>query len=133
MGRRGLKAGLALVLTLGALLGALVPAAWSRLNVLTNHTGSKLGGYQTLIARHKGHIVLGVGFVHRSGRYRLCVDDPAGRRVCHRFRLVLNEQRTAFLSFIYWSQRFPVNGGGHYEARWFKAGKQLGPKLGFEV
>jgi hypothetical protein len=111
-------------------LVCIVPAAWG-LKVLGAGKGSKLGGYQTLVAKKKGHILLGLGLVHHGGSYRVCVDDPTGRTVCRHRRLKFSSPIGAFVSFIYWAQHFPVAGTGTYHVTWFKSGSRLGPQLKF--
>jgi hypothetical protein len=101
--------------------------------ITDNHKGKKLGGYQTLVAEQKGHIVLGFGVIHHGGKYRLCVEDPDAQTTCHQLRLKFSADSGAFLSLIYWSKRFPSAGAGHYTASWFKSGQRMGPKLAFDI
>ena len=99
--------------------------------VINNQKGGKKGGYQTAVAKDKGRIVLIFGLIHHGGKYRLCVDDPEGNRVCHRFRLKFDQRSGAYVSFILWAKRFPTAGDGPWKASWFKGGQRFGPKLTF--
>jgi hypothetical protein len=127
---RKAKASLASSLIVGLLLSVWVSEA-AAFRILTNHEGDKLGGYQTFVARHKGRVLLGFGLIERGGRYRLCVDSPEGKTVCHKHRLRFASDSGAYVSFIDWAKRFPTRGDGTFKASWFKAGQRMGPKLEF--
>jgi hypothetical protein len=128
--RIGIRAGLASLLAILTLSLCLASSA-AAFQILTNHKGGKRGGYQSAVAKDKGRIVLIFGLIKHGGPYRLCVDDPDGNTVCHRFQLRFGEQSGAFVSFIVWSKRFPTQVDGVYRASWFKGGQRFGPKLSF--
>ena len=63
-------------------------------------------------------------------RYRLCVTGPGGARDCKRFR-VSPAARGTWAGRVRWSRHFPNRGHGTYRARWFNAGRALGPRVTF--
>jgi hypothetical protein len=125
--RRSLAVMVVLITTLAA--GASCAFAFS---IQRHFKGHRYGGvFQTLVGTNKGRVVLGFGIVRRGGIYRLCVEDPAKKTVCHRFQLGYVKSSGAFLSLLYWDQHFSHTLKGHYKASWFKGGSRFGPALGF--
>ena len=91
---------------------------------------SPTGDYCTSIKKQGGERFLRIGTFSFTGRYRLCVTPPAGKRACKGFGLK-EEEAGIYGSRVRWSAHFPDEGPGLYRAAWKKFGNRLGPRLGF--
>lgn len=88
------------------------------------------GDYCTKTIKSKrGRIYLEIRSVTLSGRYTLCVTDPAETQQCHFFTLRRSGDR--FVSQVGWKANFPDGGPGRYKVIWRLGADKLGPALGF--
>lgn len=70
-----------------------------------------------------GRIDFRIGSFSFHGRYKLCVTDPAGLRICHRYRL----GRFCGCSIKDWKRNFPDAREGQYKVEWRRRGHKLAP------
>ena len=91
---------------------------------------SPTGDYCTSVKKQGVERFLRIGTFSFTGRYRLCVTPPEGRRTCKGFRLKA-EEAGIYGSRVRWGAQFPNEGPGLYRVAWRKSGNRLGPRLGF--
>ena len=92
---------------------------------------SPTGDWCTAVKRIQGAVFLDLGTFSFSGRYRLCVADPGGRRSCRSFGLT--RRGDLWRSRVRWHTNFPSRGAGVYKVTWHYTGVRLGPTLTFRV
>ncbi len=88
---------------------------------------SPTGDYCLGIRGSRGAALLSIATLAFRGRYRLCIDGPAGYG-CQSFRL-RPQGRGLYASTV----RYRPTRTGRYTASWFKGGGKLGRSLFFRV
>lgn len=87
------------------------------------------GDYCYEVERVDGERLLSLYSSEFQGRYKVCVLAPDKSRRCRTSRLERVESSDIYSDTLEWSDSDP----GVYSARWKKAGRNLGPRLGWHV
>jgi hypothetical protein len=80
-----------------------------------------------IVRNGAGRIDFRIGSFTFRGAYSLCVTDPTGRQLCHRYPL----NPSCNCSIKDWRHNFPDKQDGRYRVKWRHAGKQLGRTQSF--
>ena len=100
--------------------------------VAANGYCSSTGDYCTSTAREGGAVFLRLSTFSVTGRARICVTDPASRRVCKTFP-ILPARRGTFKTKVRWHRNYPSGGPGRYRVGFFLGRTRLGPVLDFRI
>lgn len=93
---------------------------------------SPTGDYCISSTRQAGAVFLQLRTFSFRGRVRICVTNPAARRVCRTFPL-RSRPAGVYEVKIRWHRHFPNGGPGTYRVRFFTGRTRLGPVLDFRV
>jgi hypothetical protein len=93
---------------------------------------SPTGDYCTSAARQGGAVFLQLRTFSFRGKVRICVTNPASRRVCHSFAL-RPKRGGVYEAKVRWYRHYPNAGPGRYRVAFFTGRTRLGPVLDFRV